>query len=155
MIHHFQTPPSVCDHMVSLVVGSGLKILEPSPGAGNLASAIEKKGHRVFSPDGDFWKMRHDIRYDCIVMNPPFTPMQEGYAFLYEAMNLSDNIIALLPWLVLINSERRIRDIMAFGLKSVTTLPRSVFKGSRVQCCILQMQKGYTGTTLFNHYIQN
>ena len=84
-------------------------------------------------------------------MNPPFSPMKQGYVILEKCMGMSDVIIALMPWLVLINSERRTKMLREWGLVSVTHLPRSVFKGARVQCCILEMVKGYANKTEFKY----
>jgi hypothetical protein len=42
----------------------------------------------------------------------------------------------------IINGEKRTNDIMKWGLKSITHLPRSTFKGSRFQTCILEMKRG-------------
>lgn len=67
-------------------------------------------------------------------------------------MELSDNIIALMPWLVIINSKQRTHKIISFGLKSITHLPRDIFKGSRVQCCILELKKGYHNKMEFKNY---
>ena len=64
-------------------------------------------------------------------------------------MEMSDNIIALMPWLTMINGQKRTSDIIEFGLVSITHLPRSIFNGARVQTCILQMSKGYNGKTEF------
>lgn len=86
-------------------------------------------------------------------MNPPFTPMKTGYEILYRCMEMSNNIIALMPWLTLINSEKRTAKIFEYGLISVTHLPRNVFPGSRVQTCILQMQKFYNKETRFHLFI--
>ena len=54
-----------------------------------------------------------------------------------------------MPYLTIINGEKRTQDIMNWGLKSITHLPRSIFKGSRVQTCILEMKKGFIGDTIF------
>lgn len=51
-------------------------------------------------------------------------------------------IIILLPWLALINSERRVRKYIEKGLKKVVHLPCKAFPGARVQTCILVFQKG-------------
>lgn len=128
----------------------GGDILEPTKGIGNLVKALKHKGN-VIAPDGDFFEMK-ERRFDWIVMNPPFTPMKTGYKILYKCMGMSDNIVALMPWLTLINGEKRTRDIINFGLVSITHLPRTTFKGSRVQTCILHMKKGYTGNTRFINY---
>lgn len=148
--NNFQTPEHVCKYMASIIPNQpNLKILEPTKGNGNLVIALKKKGE-VFAPDNfytyDKWKRQW---FDYIVMNPPFSPMKQGYEILNTCMLMSDNIIALMPYLVIINGEKRTQQIMDFGLKSITHLPRSTFKGSQVQTCILEMKKGYLGKTEF------
>lgn len=138
----FQTPNWVCDVMVKMLPDKKCLVLEPTAGEGNLLKAIKLGGHFVYAPE-DFWKMNDAMSFDAVVMNPPFTPMQTGYEILYKVMDKSDIIIALMPWLTIINSEKRTKKILDFGLKSITHLPRNVFKGSRVQTCILNMEKGY------------
>jgi hypothetical protein len=147
----FQTPCNVADYMASLVE-TGNKILEPTPGKGNLINALKNKGCIVYYPGNDFWDMEHEIIYDSVVMNPPFSPMTTAYKFLYRSMELSNHIVALMPWLTIINGERRTNDIMNYGLCSITHLPRNIFKGSRIQCCILDMKKGFQGNVLFKMY---
>jgi len=137
--------------MASFLPNNAGKILEPTPGAGNLVHALRDKG-TIIAPQ-DFFKLdKTEHEFDWIVMNPPFTPMQKGYEILYECMELSDNIIALMPWLTLINSQKRSAYIFEYGLKSITHLPRNVFKGSRVQTMIMEMQRGYTGETEYIDY---
>lgn len=145
----FQTPPAVCRYMASFLPDNAGGILEPTPGAGNLAHELKKKG--VVTTPEDFFLMEWR-RYDWIVMNPPFTPMATGYKILDSCMGMSDNTIALMPWLTLINGQKRTDQLFRFGLKSVTHLPRTVFKGSRVQCCILELRKGYSGETKLVNY---
>ena len=140
----FQTPPYICDLMVSLVPCGVNKVLEPTPGLGNLVSALSR--YDVTAP-ANFWDVSG--RYDAVVMNPPFSPMREGYRILSRCLELSDCVIALMPWLTIINSVKRTSDICDFGLVSVIHLPRNVFAGARVQCCILQMSRGFTGITQF------
>lgn len=144
----FQTPDNICRYMASFLPESAGLILEPTPGKGNLVKALEPYGE-VYSPK-DFNQITA-LKFDWIVMNPPFTPMKQGYDILYKCMDMSDNIIALMPYLTIINGEKRTKDIFNFGLKSITHLPRSVFKGSRVQTCILEMSKGYVGETIFKN----
>lgn len=151
-LKNFQTPEIVCNYMASFVFGENPQILEPTPGAGNLVKSLKGKGN-IFYPDGDFWKSEYiNQGFDFVVMNPPFTPMKEGYNYLYKSMELSDNIIALLPWLSVINSEKRINKMINFGLKSITHLPRKTFPSSRIQCCILELQKGFKGDILFKNF---
>ena len=143
----FQTREDVCRYMVSLLPDGACTVLEPTPGEGNLVRALE--GYEVTAP-GEFW----DVSgwFDAVVMNPPFTPMKEGYRILYAVMDMSDVIIALMPWLTLINSQGRTRGVVGFGLRSVTHLPRSVFPGARVQTCVLQMERGYSGDCGLSFY---
>lgn len=143
---HFQTPPNICNYMASFLPKNAGKILEPTAGKGRLVEALKPYGD-VIAPN-DFYELEKQS-FDWIVMNPPFTPMSQGYKILYSCMEMSDNIIALMPYLCIINGEKRTQDIMDYGLKSITHLPRSTFKGSRVQTCILEMQRGYKGQTIF------
>lgn len=146
---NFQTPIWCCAEMIRLIPKGTVSVLEPTPGAGNLVKALEK--YIVTAPK-NFWEI--DGRYDAVVMNPPFSPMKIGYKILYKCMEMSDVIITIMPWLTLINSEKRTKDIMAYGLKTIIHLPRRTFKGARVQCCILSMERGYKGHTEFRTYNQ-
>lgn len=145
----FQTPEKVCNYMSSFLPNDAGTILEPTSGLGNLVKALKQKGN-VIAPQ-DFFDMKKQ-RFDWVVMNPPFSPMSKGYQILYECMEMSDNIIALMPWLTMINGQKRTNDILEFGLVNITHLPRNIFNGARVQTCILQMSKGYNGKTEFLNY---
>lgn len=155
----FQTPAPVCEYMAGFIPEPWVRawdILEPTPGIGQLVSALESKGV-VYAPKSDFWEWRAKYpqgqpHFDFIVMNPPFTPMAEGYRILDECMTLSNNVIVLMPWLILINSAKRMKKFQDFGLISVTSLPRKTFTNSRVQCCILELSKGYMGGTILKSF---
>lgn len=151
-MNDFQTPPYICKLMVSkLTLPKGSYILEPTPGEGNLVSALVAGGYRVCYKD-DFWSIPEIVKYSGVVMNPPFSPMSLGYKILFRVMNMSDNIVALMPWLTLINSIKRTEEILSFGLKEVVHLPRTVFSGSRVQTCVLVLEKGYGGECVLSFY---
>lgn len=153
MSMQFQTKPDICEYMISLLPEWVHTVLEPTPGEGNIVNALS--GYRVTAPS-DFWKVSQNARFDAVVMNPPFTPMRVGYDILFRCMNLSNGvIIALMPWLTIINSQKRTSDIRSYGLKSVTHLPRNIFPGSRVQTCILEMQRGYHGDMGFRVWEDN
>lgn len=161
----FQTPPKVCAYMASLVPAGARTILEPTPGNGNLVAAVSSK-YEVHAPV-DFFMMEKR-RFDCIIMNPPFSakftflknaPMDQdfdgmrmGYWFLTQCMELSDDIIALMPWFTLSDSDVRLRFLKEWGIISITSLPRKTFKYARIQTCIIQMKKGYKGPTEFKVY---
>lgn len=134
-------------------------VMEPSCGSGNLLAHLGK--YKVTAPD-NFFAMK-PRRYDCIVMNPPFSSkyafgipdgfehhgLRLGYYFLTECMKMSDCVIALMPWFTISDSDLRLRHLKTFGLKSITALPRKTFNYARVQTCILELSKGYSGDTLF------
>jgi len=134
----FQTPEWVCDIMVGMVPPDTRSVLEPTAGKGNLVAALS--AYNVTAPANFFSVMG---KWDAIVMNPPFSPMKVGYQILARCMGMSDHIIALMPWLTIINSVKRTRGIENFGLRSVTHLPRTAFHGTRVQCCILELERGF------------
>ncbi len=151
----FQTPEWVCDIMAGLIPEHPETILEPTSGAGNLVKAIDKRfpSSIIYTPE-HFEKFdKHSV--DCIVANPPFTPMLMGYKLLDRFFVLSDNIIILMPWLALINSEKRTKNYIEHGLKLIIHLPRKAFKGARVQTCILVFQKGYHGDIIFKDASNN
>lgn len=79
---HFQTPPNICNYMASFLPKNAGKILEPTAGKGRLVEALKSYGD-VIAPQ-DFYKLEKQS-FDWIVMNPPFTPMSQGYKILYRA----------------------------------------------------------------------
>lgn len=159
----FQTPIPVCRYMVSLLPEGLQTILEPTKGRGNIVSVLEKK-YTVTAPD-DFFSMQK-TRFDGIVMNPPFSDksafglpadftksgMAVGYHILNACLQMSDNIIALMPWFTISDSDVRLRGFYSFGLISVTVLPRKTFNYARIQTVVLQFKKGHIGSTEFKVY---
>lgn len=160
----FQTPVPVCRYMVSMVPGGAQTILEPTPGLGNIVSLLD--GYQVTACK-DFF-LQPFSRFDAVVMNPPFSSksafmenapdgfkergMRLGYYFLTECMKMSDNVIALMPWFTISDSDVRLRYLKEFGIISITALPRKTFQYARIQTCILQLQKGFKGETLFKTF---
>lgn len=165
---NFQTPKTIVDYMISKIPNTVNRILEPTPGDGNIVNALTNKGFDVIAPV-NFWDWKHES-VDCVVMNPPFTAREliyqnapeyikklkgatVGYWFLFKMMELSDVVIALMPWYTIINSGTiRTNQMINFGLVSVTNLPRSIFK-VRIQACILHLEKGFKGKTEFINFI--
>ena len=157
---HFQTPVPVCNYMVDLIPFGARSVLEPTPGVGNLVKAIGER-YNVTAP-ADFFTLPRG-KYDCVVMNPPFSSkyafgvppelnkygMRLGYHILMECMKLSDNVIALMPWFTISDSDVRLRMIKRWGLISITALPRATFKYARIQTVVMQLKKGYEGDTFF------
>lgn len=155
---NFQTPQHVCDYMVGVLKsypssGTWRTILEPTPGRGNIVNVLKFFPEwKVVIPDKDFWEpVIQNNKYDAIIGNPPFTPMKIAYEILFRCMEMSDIVIMIVPWLTLINSDKRIKYIMEYGLRSGIHLPRSTFKGARIQSCILNLDKHYYGRTDFTY----
>jgi len=144
----FQTPKWVCDIMLNELIGDPMSVLEPTPREGNLVNAIHNKYPLAHITAPTEFHELESSRYDAIVTNPPFTPMTVGYDILDSLLCQSDTIIALMPWLSLINSKKRSEKYKSAGLKKVIHLPRNAFPGSRVQCCILVFNAGYSGDIL-------
>jgi hypothetical protein len=160
----FQTPPNVAKYMASLLPAHVKKVLEPTPGIGNITKALRVKGYKVTAPK-DFFLLNRRKRFDAIVMNPPFSTkftlldnapdevvasgMRMGYWFLTECMKRSDIVIALMPWFTISDSDVRLRMLYRYGLKALIALPRKTFQFARIQTVIIVLQKGYKGTTEF------
>jgi len=158
----YQTPEKVCDYMVNLIPDKARTILEPTPGKGNLVKSLKKSGRYSVTAAVDFFALKKS-RYDCIVMNPPFSSkyafgvpddvnakgMRLGYYILTKCMEQSDNVIALMPWFTLLDSDVRLRALQSYGIKSLTALPRKTFSYARIQTVILELEKGYKDKTIF------
>lgn len=164
---NFQTPPEICEYMADMVPFWSKRILEPTPGIGNLVNALKKLPNveEIITPD-DYFLLNKGQRFDCIVMNPPFTTksadmtnapkdlnlkgMKLGYYILKECMKMSDHVIALMPWFTLSDSDVRMRHFTQYGIKSITPLPRKTFQYARIQTVVLELMKGYQSKTKFH-----
>lgn len=159
-VNDFQTPENVAKYMASLIPEGVNTVLEPTPGIGNIVKYLDS--YNVTAPD-DYWQLDKKQWFDCIICNLPFSSktffncpahlegkgMIVAYKVLGQLMSMSDNIIALMPWFTISDSDVRLRTIKQFGLISVTALPRKTFQYARIQTCVVQMKRGYTGKTEF------
>lgn len=162
---NFQTPIPICNYMVDMVPAKAKTILEPTPGLGNIVKALEAKNRYQIITADDFFLLDRAKKYDCIVMNPPFSSksafidnapndaetkgMKLGYHILKQCMEMSDNVIALMPWYTISDSDVRMRYLRSFGIKSLTPLPRKTFQYARIQTVIIELEKGYQSDTKF------
>lgn len=159
----YQTPIEVGEYMASLLPEGVQKVLEPTPGDGNLVKVLNERGYEVTAPE-DFFLLDKGQWFDAVFMNPPFssksgistnapvdypTGMNFGYQIFFECLELSDIVIALMPWFTISASDVRLRFLIDYGLKSVTLLPRKTFNYARIQTCVFELRKGYKGTTEF------
>jgi type I restriction-modification system DNA methylase subunit len=160
----FQTPLNVVKYMCNLIPDGVESVLEPTPGIGRIANELRKRNYDVTAPN-DFFLLK-PRRFDCVVMNPPFsskwgflenapegfnhTGMRLGYYILNECLAMSDCVIALMPWFTISDSDLRLRSVKNYGLKSVTALPRNTFQYARIQTCVLELRKAWDQPTLFH-----
>lgn len=163
----FQTPYFVCEYMASMIPKNTKTILEPTPGIGNMIAAVVDKipGVDITAPD-DYFLLSRNQKFDCVIMNPPFTSksadltnandqqkkmgMKLGYLILTECMAMTNNVIALMPWFTISDSDLRLQALVNYGMKSVTPLPRKTFRYARIQTVVLELERGYKGQTIFN-----
>lgn len=162
LINDVQTPPNVCRYIVSLLPDNTCTVLEPTKGQGNIVEAL--KGYEVTAPD-DFFLLDKDLRFDAVVMNPPFSSgsailtnapksfdlkgMKAGHYFLTQCMQRSDTVIALMPWFTVSDSDVRLRYLANFGIRLLTALPRKTFGYVRIQTVVIHLENGYKGMTDF------
>ena len=158
----FQTPTNVSKYMVKLIPEWVKTVCEPTPGIGNIVKELKLNNYEVTAPD-DWWLLDKKIKFDAIIGNLPFSsttffncPSEyegKGMVVAYEQMKvimqMTDNIILLMPWFTISDSDVRLRMLKRWGLISVTALPRKTFQYARIQTVVLQMQKGYHGPTEF------
>ena len=163
--NQFQTPKAVCDYMVSMIPKNTVSVFEPTPGQGNLIKALEHCNQYKIHTCEDFFLHDSKKKYDCIIMNPPFSSynaymvnapinaetrgMKIGYYILKECMKMSNEIIALMPWYTIADSDVRLNFLKSYGIVSLTALPRKTFKYARIQTCVMQLRSGYTKPTIF------
>lgn len=159
----FQTPLEVCQYMCSMIPKGVVTVLEPSAGSGNMLKFLQD--YQVTAP-ANFFELDPVSKFDCVVMNPPFSTttafgvpdgfdaqgMRLGYYFLSECMERSNNVIALMPWFTLTDSDLRLRALKGYGLKSICSLPRKTFQYARIQTCILELEKDWKEPTIFKVY---
>lgn len=165
---NFQTPIKVCEYMVDMIPSKCTSIFEPTPGLGNIIQALKSKNKYDIDYADDYFLFDLSKRFDCVVMNPPFSSksaylknapddldlkgMKLGYHILKECMQISDNVIALMPWFTISDSDVRLRYFKNYGLKSLTALPRKTFNYARIQTVILELERNYKGETIFHTY---
>jgi type I restriction-modification system DNA methylase subunit len=165
---NFQTPLDVCNYMVDMIPADAVTVWEPTPGMGNIVSVLVGRNKYKVTTADDFFLVDKTERFDCIVMNPPFSSktafidnapadadikgMKLGYYMLSQCMEMSDHVIALMPWFTIADSDVRARALVNYGLKSLTILPRKTFQYARIQTVVIELEKGFNSDTIFQAY---
>jgi hypothetical protein len=79
--------------------------------------------------------------------------MELSYKFFDKLINIQSRGIYILPYLFLINSNSRPQKYSkVINIKNIINMPRSVFKNSRIQSCILDTYEGNTNNTNYKWY---
>lgn len=158
MASEFQTPERICRYMVNLLaIDCCVEVLEPTAGKGNIVAALRASDFDVYAPE-NFWLMEKR-RFAACVMNPPFSRkfanmfgapahlhkhgMKVGYYILEECMEMTDEVVALMPWFLLSDSDVRSRKLERFGIVGLHALPRSTFGYVRIQTVIVHLRRGW------------
>lgn len=158
----FDSPPPVVDKVMELAqIEPGHMVLEPSAGTGNLVKAALDRGAHVrgvelderrydgllgFSSDRfrvrriDFLAMDPDavrIRFDRVVMNPPFAPRQADIDHVLHAIRFlkpGGRLVSVMAAGVKFRRNRKVEDfratLAANGPYYLHDLPEGSFKAS-------------------------
>ena len=142
-----ETPDWLCQIMVNMIPQGVKEVLEPTPGKGNLVRVLKTNGYEVIAPE-KFENLNNS--YQCIVMNPPFTPSALAFEIFFSCLGKSDSIIAIMPWSIL-NSDRRMKYLQVFGLVQFCAVSRNSFGPSSRGGVLLILQRHHTEPTIFRN----
>jgi hypothetical protein len=103
----FQTPPEAIKPLLPYLPKKWT-IWESASGKGNLVKAFKKEGYKVIASDiikgQDFLKVFPNMKFDCIITNPPYSLKQQ---FLERAYKLNKPFAFLLPLTALETAKRQ------------------------------------------------
>lgn len=88
-------PGAIVDYLIKNIEGITVDCVEINS---TLRDILTKKGHRVVSDDFLSWDMDKTIKYDCIMMNPPFSNLQDTYHVMkaYRHLNPQGVLVAIM-----------------------------------------------------------
>lgn len=165
--NYFPTPNTVVDRLMELAeIEKGMEVLEPSAGQGAIADACVKagacvdcvelmeanykvllsKGYAVFT--GDFLTMEPVLKYDRVVMNPPFLKQNDIKHVTHAMKFLKPNgiLVAVMASSVTFRDNKLTTDFRAMVEANggiIEELPTGSFKssGTMVNTVIVKMIK--------------
>jgi len=124
----FQSPKKAIDCLLPFL-NSGWIIWEPAAGKGNIVNALSEKGFLVFGSDilsgYDFTSsVQPNIKFDCIITNPPYSLKEE---FLKRCYELGKPFALLMP-LTGLESEARQKLYRKYGIQLIIPNKRFNFE---------------------------
>lgn len=148
----FATPEPVIDRMMDEAdIESGMKVLEPSAGAGDIAAKLQEAGGDVSTieinptlsdllqkkgfnvADSDF--LAHKKKYDRIVMNPPFEKMADvdHVRHAFDLLNPGGRVVAIVSESPFFRSDKKAQEFRDFVDEHGYSeeLPEGAFKKGR------------------------
>lgn len=163
----FETPPAIVDQLIRLAeIQPNHKCLEPSAGHGNIAEALceivgndnvicvelDFKNVKILTDKGfsvygdDFLQYTSFVKYDRIVMNPPFTQQQDISHVEKALSHLRDNgiLVSVMSAGVMFRQNKKTLSfwerIKRYNFK-IIELPQGAFKvsGTLVNAIILKV----------------
>ncbi len=141
-LSQFDTPKAIATRMAQWAgIDRGMRVLEPSAGLGNLATAAKQLGADVRCIEwskaraqwleragftvtqANFLEVPRGERFDLVLMNPPFEDGQDCDHVLH-ALNFAPRVVALLPLGTLDGVDRFQRLWTRHGLRRMAVLVR-------------------------------
>jgi len=141
------TPEYLTKQIIEYFKPTG-KMLEPCKGSGNFLKYMKDSDWCEITEGKDFFEYNKDV--DWIITNPPYSILRK---FLQKSMQISNNIVFLIPWNHICLTAR-LRDIReaGFGIKEIilTSYPDN-FPKMGFAMSIVHLKKGYKGNIKFKN----
>ena len=169
----FPTPPDLAARMVAMAgvgpgTATGMRVLEPSAGTGNIVREIVKAGADVLAVEVN-WTLAEALRaqypeqevcavdflelddlggirrFDAVVMNPPFSQEIEHVRRAWELLRAGGVLVSIMSAGIRFRSDKKTTAFRAFveGCGEIADLPDDSFKasGTSVRTVLVTMRK--------------
>lgn len=147
------TPIKIAQQTISFYdIPAGSMILDPCRGEGafydNYPTECEKDWCEIVE-GRDF--LDYEGHVDWIITNPPYSIFDD---FLNKALDVSDNVVFLVPLSKMVSSFRRIRRVFEYGgIVSIDLISASKCGFPfGFPACAFYMKRDYEGQTLFTEW---
>jgi predicted RNA methylase len=159
----FATPATIAEKLCSYIPENTFSVLEPSAGQGAIVQAINKirpdvvvaycelmelnrkqfKGDAIYVQD-DFLTIDTDVKYDCVIANPPFSKNQDIEHFYRMVLVARKRIISIMSthWIHSTHKrETQFREFLEQMGAQVIPIEAGEFKesGTNIPTCIVVM----------------